>query len=155
MPKEPVEWAAVYLAKFGNMVKVGLTNDPAARLRTLQTGLPEALTMPYLVVLPKREQAVRLEKSLHRQMADRRVRGEWFRIDIEDAIAIAERSSGRMRPYAMRGLPPIQMDIEATRRLSDEQLNQQIKELVATHWPDAGSYPGPAPAHIGDERWTA
>ena len=88
--KKPVTWAALYLIQFGEFVKVGISNDPTARLRTIQSGLPAEATMPYYAVLPKREMAVDLEKRVHQKLQDRRARGEWFRVSVDEAVAVVD-----------------------------------------------------------------
>jgi hypothetical protein len=66
------------------MVKIGTAYDPFARMRTLQVAFPLDLTVEALFV-----GAHRREREYHRQFAEHRVRGEWFRLcpEIEELIA--------------------------------------------------------------------
>jgi hypothetical protein len=124
--KKPVAWAAVYLVQYGDFVKVGITNDPAARLRTLQTGMPGEVAMPYLVVLPERDMAIRLERRLHKRLADRHERGEWFRIGLEEAISATDEESG------VRGKPSVSMQfVEAVSLAETRQLGRRLKVGLA------------------------
>lgn len=61
-------------------VKVGWSEDPAARLAVLQTGNPRPLA-----VLATIEGGETEERALHAQLAHARVRGEWF-----DRFAVCE-----------------------------------------------------------------
>lgn len=130
MTKDTVQWACVYLAKLGNMVKVGVTNDPAGRAATLQIGLPEELTMPYIAVMPTRAKALLLEKSVHRQLAHRHARGEWFRVDIEEAIAVVDRTFRKMRPARFYGAAEVAMPLTEALRLADAgALGDRLKAI--------------------------
>lgn len=101
------EGCCLYLAKMGNMVKVGITNDPHRRFATLQTGLPEPLECRYLVFTPSRARALELEKKVHRRLASRRAMGEWFRIDDEDAVVAIQRAVwGRRKSEALTFASP-------------------------------------------------
>jgi len=71
--------AGVYFIQAGGpkgCIKIGHSRYPASRLRELQTGCPDALTLLGSVRGP-----VELEKALHLYFSDERVRsdGEWFR----------------------------------------------------------------------------
>lgn len=100
MPKKKVTWCAVYVAEVGGAVKVGITNDPYARSRTLQSSMPEDLTMPYFLVLRDRASAVRIEAAAHHALADRHIRGEWFRASADEAIEAVETARGGRAPVA-------------------------------------------------------
>ena len=66
-----------------DLVKIGVTNDPARRLAMLQTGSPTKLTL-WFVILGNREREV----EIHEQFSGARKFGEWFQIspEINDAI---------------------------------------------------------------------
>lgn len=67
-------------------VKIGFSNDPHKRLRQLQTGYPGRLTLHYTEAFPE-PRARLMERIIHKTIAPRRVKGEWFSIDVETAIA--------------------------------------------------------------------
>ena len=67
-------------------VKMGISADPDRRLRDLQTGHPEPLTVYYRE--PVAVDRVRLyERLLHRDNAHTRRHGEWFNLSVEQATA--------------------------------------------------------------------
>ena len=58
-------------------VKIGITNDPLARLAKLQTGCPLELIL-IGTVKPRKVSARALEQALHQLYSHLRVYGEWF-----------------------------------------------------------------------------
>jgi hypothetical protein len=81
-------------AESSGAVKIGVAVDPAKRLGSLQIGSPEPLSL--IGVIPGgRPQELRL----HEQFADRRIRGEWFRLTEDDIRSIVGlMPPGRIRP---------------------------------------------------------
>lgn len=80
---------SVYLMKNlknGN-VKIGISEDPRYREKTLNSEEPdiELLTSK---LFNSRENALKIEKMLHLQFSEYRVRGEWFSLDPEDILLI-------------------------------------------------------------------
>lgn len=61
--------------KTGNF-KIGRSNDPKQRLKSLQTASPNTLA----IVLIKEDQGPR-EKYIHQEMKKFRISGEWFRYE--------------------------------------------------------------------------
>lgn len=57
-------------------IKIGRSKDPVERLTTLQTGSPCKL-----ILLARFEGKGFLEKSLHRDLAEYRLSGEWFKAE--------------------------------------------------------------------------
>ena len=70
-------------------VKLGISTDPERRLGQLQTGHAECLQVYHTAPVPM-EKARLYERLLHRDMSHRRLRGEWFDLPVEDAIAHVE-----------------------------------------------------------------
>ena len=68
--------------------KFGYSQDPAGRLRSLQTGNSSSLELLETVSVPPH--CVReLEVLLHREIGlHRRLKGEWFEIDAQSARAL-------------------------------------------------------------------
>jgi hypothetical protein len=69
---------SVYFIRVGDRVKIGLSRDVERRLRAHQISSPDPLSIWHLV-----EGDLETERRLHRQFADARIRGEWFRITPE------------------------------------------------------------------------
>lgn len=57
------------------LIKIGVARDAQARLRTLQTGSPEKLS---LVAVIRTHDASGLERALHAEFRSARSHGEWF-----------------------------------------------------------------------------
>lgn len=69
----------VYFITNGTHHKIGISNDPEKRLRQLQTGSSETLSLDGMI-----EADDDFESLLHEELSDWHVRGEWFLLD-EDA----------------------------------------------------------------------
>lgn len=96
------------------LIKIGVTNDTARRLGSLQTFSPDRLKLLGLMICPARGS---LEAWLHNRFADARSHGEWFNptpalvefiaayaLNEEDAMIAKIQESGRVgRPS--HGLP--------------------------------------------------
>lgn len=67
-------------------LKIGFSADPDKRLRQLQTGQSSSLMLFHKEEVPT-EQVKALEKVIHRLLRHKKVRGEWFNISPEDAVA--------------------------------------------------------------------
>ena len=64
--------------------KIGITQDLAARINSLQTGCPTPiLEVLYLQMLTK-DAASRAERELHKSFEGRRTSGEWFWFRVTD-----------------------------------------------------------------------
>lgn len=82
----PPDWTFVYVivCKDGagtSFSKIGISNDPEERLRSLRTASPLKLELLVGVPVPSREIAEWIEGSVHGFMVNDRVRGEWFKSD--------------------------------------------------------------------------
>jgi hypothetical protein len=55
--------------------KIGISNDPDQRIKTLQTGTPKDLSLAFKFPVPDDKE---LEGYLHKGFEERRVNGEWF-----------------------------------------------------------------------------
>lgn len=67
-------------------VKVGIANDPADRLKALQTGNPKKLRLLLSMFTTNQEMALLSERRVHEFMADYRMAGEWFDLTPMSAI---------------------------------------------------------------------
>ena len=59
-----------------NHCKIGISKDPRSRIRALQTSNAKKLTIS--MVFDTKEDARKLEKSLHKNFQKLRKNGEWF-----------------------------------------------------------------------------
>jgi Meiotically up-regulated gene 113 len=87
----------VYIIADGYCHKVGIANDVARRLATLQTGHPNKLTLVRSFQLPSRAAAMAVESESHDWLARYRVGGEWFEADramIEHAVSLLAKKHG-------------------------------------------------------------
>jgi hypothetical protein len=66
--------------------KVGWSASPHTRLHSLQTGTTEYLRLHYKEETETSKAKV-IEKLIHRQLAHKRIRGEWFAVTLQEAIA--------------------------------------------------------------------
>lgn len=67
-------------------VKVGISHNPHARVRELQTGCPFKAELLHFQPLPTREWARQIEGDFHAVYDNCRLYGEWFDIEAELAI---------------------------------------------------------------------
>lgn len=65
----------VYIISDGTNIKVGVANNVNRRLKSLQTGNPNTLTLEFSEY---RNQPYKLETYLHQQLAKYRTKGEWY-----------------------------------------------------------------------------
>lgn len=73
----------VCYAELSGPCKIGMTENPRSRLRSLQTGNPQTLRFSELWGGMTRDGADFAEKYLHRWLSGRRLAGEWFDGDPE------------------------------------------------------------------------
>lgn len=66
-------------------VKIGFSKHPEKRLAQLQTGHSETLRLYYFHAMPA-ECVKLMEKAVHATNRHRKVKGEWFKLSVEDAI---------------------------------------------------------------------
>ena len=65
-------------SKKRNPVKIGVARNPERRLAALQTGNPEELKLLVVIECGSRAEAYAIESHLHKTLAKRNIRGEWF-----------------------------------------------------------------------------
>lgn len=69
--------------------KIGISKKPEYRERTLQSEKP-SIEMLCAKPYPNKKLAHAIEQALHKVYADKRVRGEWFRLDVTDIKQIRQ-----------------------------------------------------------------
>lgn len=99
---QPHEAGFVYFIQMGEggPIKIGWTRDPWQRIHELQTAQPYRLRLLGVI-----EGDRHTERRLHRELAEHRVRGEWFK-SAPDVLAKLDAEGSRVRarrPYTDRG----------------------------------------------------
>lgn len=93
----------VYLIASGrNIIKVGKADDVRKRVRGLQTASPFEMQV-FHTIEASTEHVGALEKLIHKRLKRYHLRGEWFRVERQTAVAIAQRAAnqfGKDRAFA-------------------------------------------------------
>jgi hypothetical protein len=85
-PGEPITGSFLYVIRGDhNLVKVGVTTNPTARLASLRTGSAFPIDFSYIAVTPGT--GFDIEQGAHAMLASHRCNGEWF--DVQPEIAVA------------------------------------------------------------------
>lgn len=71
----------IYVLKVGDMYKIGKSVSPRGRIGTLKTACPFEIEV---FAVYKTIDLHRTEKMLHDVFSEKRIRGEWFKLDKED-----------------------------------------------------------------------
>lgn len=77
----------VYLARCGDLVKIGASKHPKSRVCQLSSNLKMKHVL--LVAIPAKDHYL-LERQLHARFRGQRVRGEYFRLTDSDLLTAAE-----------------------------------------------------------------
>lgn len=86
IPSPPrIGW--VYVLKYGEHYKIGMTKDIKCRFSSIGLAMPEK---PKLILTIESQNYENLEKHLHAMFASKRVNGEWFSLDEGDIETILE-----------------------------------------------------------------
>lgn len=89
--KETTDFCFVYLMHdtSNGYYKIGISNSPEYRERTLQSEKP-TIEMITSKKFPIRKIAESIEKALHNTYSEKRLRGEWFELNLNDVQHIKE-----------------------------------------------------------------
>ncbi len=88
----------IYLCGNAEYLKIGHSNAPRARCRSLQCGVPFEITLFYVGVPLSLDPPYRslgfasweCEQRIHRDMRDFRIRGEWFSCTPEQVVSAVD-----------------------------------------------------------------
>lgn len=69
--------------------KIGISNKPQYREKTLQSEKP-SIVIIISKKFPVRKIAESIEKALHETYSEKRLRGEWFELNLKDVEHIIE-----------------------------------------------------------------
>lgn len=85
------------------VIKIGVATKPKNRLKELQVANPETLKIHHHHRVYNKERALRLETELHKALHAFHIRGEWFAVRWEEAVAILNRGiESRKRRHHLR-----------------------------------------------------
>ncbi len=70
--------------------KIGFSMQPEKRLRELQTGHPQKLTLYHVQEFGDASRASLMERIIHKTISYKRASGEWFNVPVEHAISEVE-----------------------------------------------------------------
>lgn len=99
----------LYFVAFEDLLKIGISTDIDRRMRELRMGCPRGLTLRKTRKVP-RCFARQTERLVHAALSDCRFEGEWFRVDLDRALSVADpfiraaRSADRIHINMLRGL---------------------------------------------------
>jgi Meiotically up-regulated gene 113 len=110
------------------LLKVGISNNPVARLASLRTASPFPLEMVYVAVTSG--PANRLERATHDALAKSRCNGEWFDCPLSHAVAAINGSAYDLRQPIQA--PPMNMSPET-------YVTEIFKKVARGHVPALGS----------------
>lgn len=68
-------------------VKIGISNSPRSRFNTIKTSSPLRLRLFYVLTVPSKDDAIRIEQRMHYVLKQQRSNGEWFDMEPEHAQA--------------------------------------------------------------------
>ena len=118
--------ALYVIASDNGLIKLGRSQEPDSRLRSLQTATGNMLRLCHTTEL--RDDCAAIENAAHRLLADKRKAGEWFDVGVDEAID-AVRAAVRHVEYCARikddvqrckGCKPRRVQlIKARRRVSE------------------------------------
>lgn len=82
MAFSPKTFTYIVSCRESDLLKFGKSNSPEWRLVTMQTGCPFELKVEW--VWPED-----IENEMHAHFENKRVSGEWFRVSLDEAVAVA------------------------------------------------------------------
>lgn len=117
----------VYFVQEGDdgPIKIGVANDPFARLRECQVGNPRELNLLGVYVGGYPE-----ERMLHRRFAAGRIRGEWFRPDTPGLQAVID-GSDRGEEWPLDSRIFELMDSPRLALVESAGLQEELEDLAA------------------------
>ncbi|TLS45714.1 hypothetical protein FE633_13175 [Streptomyces montanus] len=122
MPENPDRWVYLIGSSRARVVKIGVSNDPEARLQELQTGSPVALR-----VLWKKPGGQPLESARHMYFGTCRAHGEWFDFGEHDPVALVQAAAATLGYHG----PATEPETREPTRNTDRLVLDAIKAMPA------------------------
>lgn len=76
----------VYFITDGSYIKIGIAASIPSRVKQLQTGNPNKLSVLYLIDVKSQKEALKIEQQYHNYFSSKRKLGEWFDIKEKDLL---------------------------------------------------------------------
>ena len=109
---EPMTGSFVYVVRGDhNLVKIGTTTDPRARLASLRTASAFPIDYSYIAVTPDNSGPV-IVRAAHTRLKRHRINGEWFGVAPENAVAALNGAARRL------GKPLLQVNADRILRIA-------------------------------------
>ncbi len=126
-------WVYLMIDERTRFVKIGRSNAPRFREKTLQAEMPLVEIYEAWAAHPKEE------TRLHRHFASKRLRGEWFRLNDADIESVAEHFKDRKR-FIRKGTLTTEREVEAARikQCELDALNEICDEAAVLFPEDLG-----------------
>lgn len=83
--RKKIKGVVYFISDNNGHIKIGMTQDIKSRMNTLSTMVPTGVTLLKTI---KSNDCRKLEAKLHEKYADKRVNGEWFKLDIDECEEI-------------------------------------------------------------------
>jgi predicted GIY-YIG superfamily endonuclease len=82
----PWKHSVYVIGSGGGPVKIGYARNVNKRLQSLQIGSHEQLYVLETIDRLTHKEALAIERAVHKELADKRVRGEWFDVSLDEAM---------------------------------------------------------------------
>ncbi|TXH12403.1 MAG: hypothetical protein E6R03_12895 [Hyphomicrobiaceae bacterium] len=113
------------VSALGGPIKVGIATDVWVRVWQLQTGNHLPLTLE-VVCYPEGRSAKQVELAVHQEFHARCIRGEWFSLSVEEAVAFLEKFGRVTKP------PPFVESAGYLRR-SRQATDEEVLVAIQAH----------------------
>ena len=74
----------------GAPTKIGVSDNPWSRLRTIQTSCPFGIYIYHYYRFRSKEEAFDTERIVHKVLNKDRIQGEWFNVDPEEVYNLLQ-----------------------------------------------------------------
>lgn len=92
------EIKSVYICEMMGFIKIGISNNPINRMKTISAGTPFESNLLYSIEMPSFQHAFFVEQKSHEILKEKKIKNEWFNCIFEEAknaIIIAMKECNR------------------------------------------------------------